>query len=53
MLDSADGRWEGPGTPAPAELAVDEVGRFTLAPRSAVLYARRDDPAQGPYRVGG
>jgi maltooligosyltrehalose trehalohydrolase len=53
MLDSADGRWDGPGGSAPPELAVGETGRTTLAPRSAVLYARRDDPAHPPHRVGG
>jgi maltooligosyltrehalose trehalohydrolase len=44
QLDSADPRWLGPGSPAPAELRADSEVRFTLAPTSVVVYALRLDP---------
>lgn len=44
VLDSADGRWLGPGSPAPAELASEGEVSLTLAPQSAVVYGLRLDP---------
>jgi maltooligosyltrehalose trehalohydrolase len=44
VLDSADPRWGGPGTPAPAELTAGSEVRFTLAPHAVAAYALRADP---------
>lgn len=38
VIDSADEKWEGPGSPAPETFRTD--GSMTLAPRSFVLYER-------------
>jgi maltooligosyltrehalose trehalohydrolase len=40
LLDSADHRWEGPGTLAPPEVEVDKDGSVSLQPNSFVLFAR-------------
>jgi maltooligosyltrehalose trehalohydrolase len=44
VLDSADGRWLGAGSPAPAELASDGEAAFTLAPASVAVYNLRLEP---------
>jgi maltooligosyltrehalose trehalohydrolase len=43
-LDSSERRWNGPGTPAPAELVARSEVRLTLAPTSVVVYALRAEP---------
>jgi maltooligosyltrehalose trehalohydrolase len=43
-LDSAEARWGGPGSPAPAELRAEPEVRFALAPLSVVVYTLRADP---------
>ncbi len=44
VLDSAEARWGGPGTPAPAELVSASDVRFALAPLSVAVYALRIEP---------
>ena len=44
QLDSAEGRWLGPGTPAPAELTARGETTLTLAPTSVAVYALRLEP---------
>ena len=44
VLDSADGRWAGPGSPSPAELVAASEVRLTLAPTSVAVYTLRGDP---------
>lgn len=45
LLDSAEGRWGGPGSPAPPVLQGGEEVSLTLAPYSLVLFVRREDEA--------
>lgn len=40
VLDSAEARWWGPGSPAPPALQADGEISLTLAPRSIVLFVR-------------
>jgi maltooligosyltrehalose trehalohydrolase len=44
QLDSADKRWYGPGSTAPAELEADGEVSLTLPPESLVLYGQRCKP---------
>jgi maltooligosyltrehalose trehalohydrolase len=44
VLDSADARWNGPGSRAPTEFTARGDVRFTLAPVSAVVYNLRAEP---------
>jgi maltooligosyltrehalose trehalohydrolase len=44
QLDTADARWRGPGSPAPAELLAWGDTAVTLAPTSAAVYALRAGP---------
>ena len=41
-LDSADARWGGPGTPAPAEVQGEGEISLTLQPWSAVVYLQKE-----------
>ncbi|MGA8572554.1 MAG: malto-oligosyltrehalose trehalohydrolase [Desulfobaccales bacterium] len=43
VLDSAEARWRGPGSPAPGPLQADGEISVTLAPQSLVLLARREE----------
>jgi len=43
LLDSAEGRWGGPGSPAPPVLQAGEEVSLTLAAHSLVLFVRRED----------
>jgi maltooligosyltrehalose trehalohydrolase len=40
-LDSADGKWQGPGSQTPASIAASEI-TLNLSPQSLVLYLRED-----------
>ncbi len=42
VLDSAEARWGGPGSPAPAALPPGGEISLTLGPQSVVLFARRE-----------
>lgn len=42
MLDSAEARWCGPGSPAPPVLQADGEIFITLAPQSIVLFVRKE-----------
>ncbi len=42
VLDSAEARWRGPGSPAPGPLQADGKISVSLAPQSLVLLARRE-----------
>ncbi len=43
VLDSAEARWRGPGSPAPAALPAGGEISLTLAPQSVVLFARDEE----------
>ena len=43
VLDSAEGRWRGPGSPAPAAVQAGGEISLTLAPQSVVLFARDEE----------